>query len=48
LRKIPDEVIILKILKIQGQIIENLNSMMEYLHEGQKRMGIKLDSVKAL
>lgn len=44
LGKIQDDVIILEILKIQGQIIENLNSMMEYLHEDQKKMEIKLDS----
>lgn len=44
LKKVPDDVIHLEILKIQGQIIDNLNYMMDYLHENQNRIEMKLDS----
>ena len=45
LKKIPDDVIHLEILKIQGQIIDNLNYMMDYMYQEQKKIEIKLDSV---
>ena len=44
LKRVPDDVIILEILKVQGQIIDNLNYMMDYLHENQNRIEMKLDS----
>lgn len=44
LKKIPDDVIVLEILKIQGQIINNLNYMLDDLYEEQKRIEMKLDS----
>jgi gamma-glutamylcyclotransferase (GGCT)/AIG2-like uncharacterized protein YtfP len=45
LKKVPDDVIHLEILKIQGQIIDNLNYMMDYMYQKQKKIEIKLDSV---
>lgn len=35
----------LEILKIQGQIIDNLNYMLDYIYSDQKRMEAKIDSL---
>jgi hypothetical protein len=45
LKKIPNEVLMLEILKIQGQIIDNLQLMMDIMYTDQKRMEAKFDSL---
>ncbi|WP_423128507.1 hypothetical protein [Gaoshiqia sp. Z1-71] len=45
LKKIPNEVLMLEVLKIQGQIIDNLQMMMDIMYADQKRMEAKIDSL---
>jgi hypothetical protein len=45
LNEIPDDVIILEIQRIHGQIISNQNYLLGHLYEEQKRIETKLDSV---
>ena len=45
LNNIPDSTVLLEILKIQVLRIDNLNYMIDYLFEDQKRIEAKLDSL---
>jgi hypothetical protein len=45
LDNISNDIILFRIIEIQGQIIDNLNYMTDYLYENQKKIEIKLDSV---
>ena len=45
INKVSNDIIFFEILEIQGQIINNLNYMVDYLYDNQKRTQAKLDSI---